>query len=530
MKPLKKVILAVAGMLALGIIATKAQESDALLDALVKKGVLSDQEAEDIRADAAKSFAGTPAGKLAFSDSIVQIKFYGDARLRWEYLDETPQDRFLSAAYGHNTTTTDRLRYRIRVGSEITLTDKFKAGFELESATAGDSANQTFGNAYSKEPINVGLVYLEYDPTNWLTLQGGKFKNPLYTTDLMWDPDINPEGGNEQFNFKFPLDFGSTSTTTPSSDPKAMATTSSEPILPNASLSVGFTAAQLIYADNNEYTSPISGLTNRTDVWQFVEQVPIQFNFDKNTFVKVVPGFDSYMDGGNDSLSGSVTASTSTAIGGGSSVTFASPHAADDLQIFTAPGEVDWQVGTLPMKAYWDLAWNLDGKQRVQDVYFGNLPVSQGGAAVNANDTATKNQNRALGDNVAWLAGLQVGNAKKKGDWALKGDFRQTGLGSVDPNTNDSDFADSFLNQQGVKVQGTYMLTDFLSGSVTFYDTWAYKNNLLNGTAGQVPGGLPLAGGAGTGATVAGGTTSATADLVGIHTSQRVQVDMMWKF
>ena len=199
MKALTKRIFALVGVLALGLSAVHAQE-DALLDALVKKGVLSDQEAEDIRANIAKDYAQTPAGKLSLSNHITQLKIYGDARMRFEYLDEVPQDRFLSTgvtSLGHNSTTTERNRYRLRIGAEYTFTDNFLAGFELESGTAGDSANQSMGNGFGKFSIQVGLIYLQWKPTDWLTLTGGKQRNLLYTTDLMWDPDINPEGATE---------------------------------------------------------------------------------------------------------------------------------------------------------------------------------------------------------------------------------------------------------------------------------------------------------------------------------------------
>jgi hypothetical protein len=305
------------------------------------------------------------------------------------------------------------------------------------------------------------------------------------------------------------------------------------------SLTVGFTAGQFDYSDNNEYnvstgTTPLA----KTDVWQFVEQVPIQFNFDKDMFVKVAPGFDSYTGGGISNPgtvvtvnAGNTTTSTTGSIGNNSSLGFFGPHAADDLQIFTAPGEFDWKMWKIPFKTYWDFAVNVDGKERVQDVYLGNHGYFTGTPSAGA--IATQKQNKDLGDNVAWLAGLQVGQNKKKGDWSIRGDFRQTGLGSVDPNTNDSDFADSFLNQQGVKLQSTYNFTDFVTGSVTFYDTWAYKNSLLNGLPGESPTGLPLSGttsapNGGSGITNPGG--AGNGNLAGIHSSERVQVDLMWKF
>jgi polyhydroxyalkanoate synthesis regulator phasin len=48
MKKMTKRMIALSGVLALGLTAAKAQTDGALLDALVKKGVLSDQEPEAV--------------------------------------------------------------------------------------------------------------------------------------------------------------------------------------------------------------------------------------------------------------------------------------------------------------------------------------------------------------------------------------------------------------------------------------------------------------------------------------------------
>jgi hypothetical protein len=541
MKTTTKRVVAIAGVLALGLSAVKAQSDGALLDALVKKGVLSDQEAEDIRASEAKDYATTSAGKLTLSDHITQLKLYGDARFRYEYLDEEPQTvQNLAAAGGRHSSTTDRNRYRIRVGADYTFTDNFKAGFELESNTAGDSANQSFGSEFGKFPIDVGLIYLQWKPFSWVTLTGGKMRNPIYTTDLMWDPDINPEGGAEVASWTFPIDFGSsTTTTTDPKDGKAITSTSSGPS--DMSLTVGITAGQFDYSDENEFnvsTGAVPAASGKSDIWMFVEQIPVQFNFNKDTFIKEVPGFTSYMGGAIADPGTVVTVNAGNgatavagSVGNNSALGFFGPHAADDLQIFTAPGEFDWKMWDIPFKTYWDFAYNVDGKDRVQNVYFGNNGFFTGTPTAGA--LATQNQNKALGDNIAWLAGLQVGQNKKKGDWSIKGDFRQVGLGAVDPNINDSDWGDSFLNQQGIKLSSTYNFTDFLTGTVSYYDTWAYKNSLLNGTPGNDPTGLPLGGSivapnGGSGITNPGG--AGNANLAGIHSSQRVQVDLMWKF
>ncbi|MEI9999918.1 MAG: hypothetical protein WDO13_12570 [Verrucomicrobiota bacterium] len=172
----------------------------------------------------------------------------------------------------------------------------------------------------------------------------------------------------------------------------------------------------------------VTGLADHTDVWQFVEQIPVQFNVNKSTFIKVAPGFDSYLSGGSSGIPSSFTNGTvgSTSFSGGT-LSFYGPNIADHLQIFQAPGEVDWKIGQIPFKVYWDFDLNTDGKARVQDVMLGNgnaLGVAGNTGTGAAAASVIQNQNRGMGDNIAWLAGLQIGQNKKKGDWSIRGDFR----------------------------------------------------------------------------------------------------------
>ena len=240
----------------------------------------------------------------------------------------------------------------------------------------------------------------------------------------------------------------------------------------------------------------------------------MQFNFNKSTYVKVAPGFSTYLGGGNNGPSN--VPATSAAENGGGSENFAAYNGANDLAIFLAPGEFDFKAGKIPLKFYWDFALNFDGKDRIQNVYLSPTP----GTAVTAAELQSQNQNRSLGDNIAWVAGIQAGQIKKKGDWLARADFRQVGLGSIDPNLNDSDWGDSFLNQQGVKVVLSYSFTDFLVGSVTAYDTWALKSGLWNN---QNPSGLPVVANA-------SGTTAGLQGLAAASQTQRVDVDLQWKF
>jgi len=84
----------------------------------------------------------------------------------------------------------------------------------------------------------------------------------------------------------------------------------------------------------------------------------------------------------------------------------------------------------------------------------------------------------------------------------------------VDQDINGTDYADSYANQQGFKLSTAYNFTDFLTGTVTFYDTWDYKRGLYQSLGGNT-------------ATPSTGTTQY---LVSAKSVQRVQVDLGWKF
>ena len=119
-----------------------AQDSGPLIDLLVKKGVVTDQEAEDLRVELQKDFAvNSSAGKLNLSSSLVEFKLSGDLRMRYEANSQTPELVTGGAAVSNETS---RQRYRFRFNGDMILQKGWTAGFALETAQASDSGNQTF--------------------------------------------------------------------------------------------------------------------------------------------------------------------------------------------------------------------------------------------------------------------------------------------------------------------------------------------------------------------------------------------------
>src|ERR1700719_397242 len=205
----------------------RAQDAGALLDLLVRKKLISDQEAEEVRAELTKEAATTSGGKWKLSSPITEIELYGDVRLRYQYNggqtgDNSPLARPANGVAGRDDwQERERERYRLRLGLRGTLVDDWFFGIRLETNAGDRSTNVTFGDdtssssaggggpfAKGSDGVDVGQAYLGYKGFKDITLTGGKMPNPLVVTPMVWDPDINPEGLAEQW--KHTYSFGET--------------------------------------------------------------------------------------------------------------------------------------------------------------------------------------------------------------------------------------------------------------------------------------------------------------------------------
>ncbi len=449
--------------------ATMAQDSSALIDALVKKKVLSAQEAEDVRADLIKENTQTNAGKIQLSNSITSLKLYGDIRLRYQY--DSTQNQIASASNDAHDTQQSRERIRLRLGADFTLAGGFFGGVGLQTAQAADSGNQTIDDpkdnsaGFGNYNIYISKAYFGW-ANDYLTVIGGKQPNPFYTTDLVWDADINPVGAVEKLDIL-----------------KALGSSDSP-------FGLSIVAGQFAFADNKEagtaaWTSKYDYSTHDagTDSWLFATQLIASAKVTKNVKVTVAPGYMTYTNGNVGVLNNQTSFTTGTAVVTGTSLYTVTTGTAlfssqRDLSIITAPGDVSFQLLGLKTKFLWDIAYNTAGKQRTEDIYGLNGIGTYKGHPVSTHSDR---------DDLAWLAGIQVGENKKAGDWSILANYRQTGLSSVDPNLNDSDFALGYLNMQGVKAGINYNLTDYCVAGVTYYDAWNLRRDLYGGqaTAGQ---------------------------------------------
>jgi len=451
----------------LGGLAARAQDAGALLDLLVRKKIITDQEAEEVRVELTKEVATTSAGKWKLSTPITELELYGDARLRYEYRGgETggvePLGTPGSGVAGrHDWQERERERYRLRIGLRGTLADDWFFGVRLETSTNPRSTNVTFGDDSNNGPFAknndgtfVGQVYLGYRGFPDITLTGGKMPNPLITTLMVWDADINPEGLSEQWKHSFTFNIGgggaAGAAQSYSKEGKAVATqAAAEPWKLKLDLFANF--AQFIYDDANPENPlgarPTVGgrLVPNTDAWLLAWQVGMRLNFPKNFYFQVAPVLYNYT-GQGDTFNKFFQ-------GGSPLVTNADSLAQnqtglDSLLVLEVPAEFGFKIGELPIRIFSDFAVNFEADQR----------------AINAG-TPGKGDQR-----YAYLIGLGIGQLKAKKDWELRVWWQHTDQYSLDPNLVDSDIWDSRVNMEGIAVSAGYMLSD----AVTFNLTYAY--------------------------------------------------------
>src|ERR1700737_2450956 len=156
----KFILTAIAASFLLGPMSIlHAQDAGALLDLLVRKKIITDQDAEEVRAELTKEAAATSGGKWKLSTPITELELYGDIRLRYQYNGGRTQDGGPVGAPGpgvagvHDWQERERERYRLRLGLRGILADDWFFGVRLETNASSRSTNVTFGDdASSSSP------------------------------------------------------------------------------------------------------------------------------------------------------------------------------------------------------------------------------------------------------------------------------------------------------------------------------------------------------------------------------------------
>ncbi|MDI1362056.1 putative porin [Methylotenera sp.] len=429
-----------------------------LVQALVAKGVLTEEEAlpllkgreNDIQVADKKV---KKAAKLGMADAIDNATLYGDIRVRYEDRQGT------GATTGADVDETrERARYKLTLGVKTESGDWY-TDLALAMGANGRSDNATFGksattNINDKETVFVKRAMVGYKATDWLAIEAGRMNNPLYTTPMVWDADLNFEGLAEKVNYK--MNFAD----------------------------LFFTAAQAQYqGDRKDFST--TGDTITTELFAF--QGGGRYLFNDTTSAKAALTYTKYSHNtsntsfkpgtGTDGAGAATVPGTVNAAG----TAFVPAVAAkpgyaiaasgvNDLDTIEIPAEVNFMANSsIGVRLFGDYVYNTNADDRAKH--------SGLAAAANGSDGS---------DDTAWMLGVAVGSANDfksfeankmvKGDWSARIWYQDVGVWSVDPNAVDSDFMDSRVNMKGTILKTQYNFTD------NVYANFAYghatrKNN-----------------------------------------------------
>ena len=481
---------------------------DPLLDLFIKKGFVTQQEAEQVESEAefnrTNQFANVapPSSQWKITKGIQKVELFGDVRLRYE-------DRYADDPAG-NSVDLQRFRYSVRVGLRGEAFDNFYYGLRLETGANPRSPWVTFGTssssgAYqgpfgkSNAGINVGQAYLGWRPWDWVDVTVGKMPNPLYTTPMVWSGNINPEGAAERFKYTVgQADFFAT-------------------------------LGQFLYADfNPNSASPGLGINsglgqNTENIFMFAWQAGFNYHITTNVSAKIAatlynyiglerstvntvgslsPYFgDPYIGEGAYNYYGGVPPNTAIGVSGYSpgqqfnnlpgyaSVSYPMNQVGlNDLQVLEVPFEFDFKISQLDAQVFGDAAYNLEGAQRAETAAAAySYVLSQTIGAIPRSFPAQTHDVKAyqIGFDLASQGGrgLVYGTTSKKNAWELRSYWQHVEQYALDPNLPDLDFFNGAANLQGVYAALAYSFTDNFIG--TFRYGRASRINDLLGTGGS---------------------------------------------
>jgi Putative porin len=176
------------------------------------KDQLRNEIREEVVAQARSERWGVPNSAAGWTD---RIKIEGDLRLRHQIdtfgKDNSTVDDYLSSTIGTDNATRaadfnfyetnlseqrQRLRLRARLDINAKVSDAVSTGLRLSTGSGTDrvSTNQTMGRDFNKYSIFLDRAYMKIEPTEWLSVSGGRIPNPWFNTDMVWSENLNFEG------------------------------------------------------------------------------------------------------------------------------------------------------------------------------------------------------------------------------------------------------------------------------------------------------------------------------------------------
>ncbi|VEF11380.1 membrane protein [Pseudomonas fluorescens] len=415
------------------------------------------------------------AAPNTFPDWASRISFDGDIRLRDEsrYYSGNNSNEIVDFAKLNNNgpydvnpnsstslppllnTREDRenqFRLRARLGMKAVISEEWTAGIRIGTGSDNNpvSTTQNLGGGFAKKDIWLDQGYLNWKPTDELTLTGGRFANPFMSTDMLYSNDLNFDGVAAIFDHKLNHDWG------------VFGTVGAFPV------------------DYTNDTSSSNGFDKEEsdNKWLYGAQLGAKWAINSNNRLKGALAYYRFDDiQGERSSPCEPWAGAPGCDSDGSRAAFMQKGNSVFLLRDITPNPLNpsttaqpqyvglaSEFNLLDLNVVWDADLPQDFKLRSQGNYIHNLSYDEGdmrkrsaGQIVNNLDS---NGDIESGAN-AWMVQFTLGNSldlKRKGDWNLFAGYKYIQPDALPDGFNDSSFHLGGTNAKGYFMGGNYGL------------------------------------------------------------------------
>jgi len=415
------------------------------------------------------------AAPNTFPEWASRISFDGDIRLRDEsrYYSDSNSNEIVDFAklnnngpydVNPNSSTslppllntredrTNQFRIRARLGMKAEISPQWTAGIRIGTGSDNNpvSTTQNLGGGFAKKDIWLDQGYLNWKPSDELTLTGGRFANPFMSTDMLYSNDLNFDGVAALFDHKLNRDWG------------VFGTVGAFPV------------------DYTNDTASSNGFDKEEsdNKWLYGAQIGAKWAINSNNRLKGALAYYRF-----DDIEGQRSAPCEPWAGApgcdsdgsraafmqkGNSVFLLRDITPNPLNPTTTPQPqfvgLASEFNLLDLNMVWDADLPEDFKLRSQGNYIHNLAYNEGdmrrrsaGQIVNNLDS---NGDIDSGAN-AWMVQFTLGSAldlKKQGDWNMFAGYKYIQPDALPDGFNDSSFHLGGTNAKGYFLGGNYGL------------------------------------------------------------------------
>ncbi|WP_210556976.1 MULTISPECIES: putative porin [unclassified Pseudomonas] len=415
------------------------------------------------------------AAPNTFPDWASRISFDGDIRLRDEsrYYSGSNSNEIVDFAklnnngpydVNPNSSTslppllntredrTNQFRLRARLGMKAVISPEWTAGIRIGTGSDNNpvSTTQNLGGGFAKKDIWLDQGYLNWKPTDELTLTGGRFANPFMSTDMLYSNDLNFDGVAAIFDHKLNRDWGV----------------------------FGTVGAFPVDYTNDTTTSNGFDKEESDNKWLYGAQLGAKWAINSNNRLKGALAYYRFDDIQGQRSSpcepwagapGCDTDGTRAAfMQKGNSVFLLRDITPNPANPTTTPQPqfvgLASEFNLLDLNLVWDADLPEDFKLRSQGNYIHNLGYDEGDMRKRAEGQIVNNLNsngEIESGADAWMVQFTLGNAldlKKQGDWNMFAGYKYIQPDALPDGFNDSSFHLGGTNAKGYFLGGNYGL------------------------------------------------------------------------